>query len=102
MEPIVTIQFQVYQMVEITEPDNADFNDANWKWNWRLEKHVLKTKGCCIQVIDPTVSTRAPFEPIYLFKTDELCGLAASLFNSISQDERARIPRLKRSDFFPY
>jgi len=102
VEPIVTIQFQVYQLVEVTDANDPDYNDADWKWNRKLEKKVLKTKGSSIQVIDPSVSTRIPFEPIYLFKSDELRGLAASLFGSISQDGHAKLPTLKRSDFFPY
>jgi len=100
--PIVTIQFQVYQLIEVTDTNDPDYNDANWKWNWKMEKKVLKTKGSCIQVIDPSVSMCIPFEPIYLFKSDELRGLAASLFGSISQDGYAKLPTLKRSDCFPY
>jgi len=102
VEPIVMIQFQVYQLVEVTDTNDPDYNDANWKWNQKMEKKVLKTKGSCIQVIDPSVSTRIPFEPIYLFKSDKLRGLAASLFGSISQDGYAKLLTLKHSDCFPY
>ena len=66
--PIVMIQFQVYQLIEVTDTNDPDYNDENWKWNWKMEKKVLKTKGSCIQVIDPSVSMCIPFEPIYLFK----------------------------------
>ena len=45
VEPIVTIQFQVYQLVEVTDINDPDYNNANWKWNRKLEKKVLKTKG---------------------------------------------------------
>lgn len=50
----------------------------------------------------PRCFNTCTLELIYLFKADELRGLAASLFSSISQDERARIPTLKRTDLFPY
>lgn len=101
-ESTVTIQFQIYQLLEITDPSDPDHNNADWKWNRSMEKFVLKTQGSCIQVIDPAVSIRVSFEPVYLFKNDELRGLAASLFGSISAEERLRIPKVKRSDCFPY
>ena len=102
MEAIVNIQFQVYQMVEITDPDDPDHNDADWKWNLRLENQILKTQGSNIQVIDPDVSTRMVGHGVYLFKTEELRGLAASLFGSLSQEDLLKIPSIKRTEYFPY
>jgi hypothetical protein len=102
VESIIMVQFQIYQFMEITNPSDPDHNDADWKWSRRMESQILKTPGSCIQVIDPAVSTRISFQPVYLFKTEELRGLAASLFSSISQEERLRISKVKQSDSFPY
>jgi hypothetical protein len=102
MEAIVKIQFQVYQMVEITDADDPDRNDADWKWNLHLENQVLKTRGSNIQVIDPDVSTQLVGHGVYLFKTEELRGLAASLFGSLSQEDQLKIPTVKHTEYFPY
>lgn len=102
MESIVSIQFQVYQMVEITNMDDPDHNDADWKWNLRLENQVLKTQGFFVQVINPDVSTQLAGHGVYLFKTKDIRGLAASLFSSLCQEDHAKIPTVKHTDYFPY
>ena len=103
MEPVVTVQFQALQLIEIVDcVDDVDHKDADWKWNRKMEHSILKTRGSCIQVINPDVSSRIPLEPVYLFKADELRALAASMIDSITDEERLRLPTVKRSDFFPY
>lgn len=103
MEPVVTVQFQALQLVEIVDHVNdVDHTDADWKWNRKMERPILKTRGSCIQVIDPDVSSRVPLEPVYLFRSDELRALAAFVVDSITDEERLRLPSVKRSDFFPY
>ena len=103
MEPVVTVQFQTLQLVEIVDHVNdVDRTDADWKWNRKMERPILKTRGSCIQVIDPDVSSRVPLEPVYLFRSDELRALAALVIDSITDEERLRLPSVKRSDFFPY
>jgi hypothetical protein len=103
MEPVVTVQFQALQLVEIVDnADDVDHNDADWKWNRKMERSILKTRGSCIQVIDPDVSSRNPLEPVYLFNADELRALAASVIDTVTEEERLRLPSVKRSDFFPY
>jgi hypothetical protein len=103
MEPVVTVQFQALQLIEIVDKvDDLDHNDADWKWNRKMERSIHKTRGSCIQVIDPDVSSRNPLEPVYLFNADELRALGASVIDSITEEERLRLPSVKRSDFFPY
>ncbi|KAH9068269.1 hypothetical protein EDB83DRAFT_2222807, partial [Lactarius deliciosus] len=102
MEPAVTVQFQIYQIVE-TSKDDPDVDGADWKWNWKMERAVLKTKGSFIQVIDPAIAIPEVNAPVYYFRTDELRAIAACLFSSIPVQDRGRLPRLpKRSDYFPY
>ncbi|KAN0132252.1 hypothetical protein V8E53_010018, partial [Lactarius tabidus] len=55
MEPMVTVQFQIYQLVETSQHD-PDVDGANWKWNWKLEHLLLKTSGSFIQVISPAIT----------------------------------------------
>ncbi len=102
MEPVVTVQFQIYQIVETSE-DNPDVDGADWKWNRKYERMVLKTKGSFIQVINPAIAIPEVNVPIYYFRTDELRAIAACLFSSIPVQDRGRLPRLlKRSNHFPY
>jgi len=63
MELVVTIQFQALQLVKIVDNiDDIDHNDADWKWNQKMEQSILKTRGSCIQVIDPDISLRNSLE----------------------------------------
>jgi hypothetical protein len=84
MEPAVTVQFQIYEVVETSE-DNLDIDGADWKWNRRLECAVLKTRGSFIQVISPAITIPEVHAPVYYFRTDELRAIAACLFSSISK-----------------
>ncbi|KAH9034598.1 hypothetical protein EDB85DRAFT_1863906 [Lactarius pseudohatsudake] len=102
MEPTVTVQFQIYQVVE-TSNDDPDVDGADWKWNRKLEHAVLKMKGAFIQVISPAIAIPEVNVPVYFFRTDELRAIAASLFSSVPVHDRGRLPRLlKRSSHFPY
>ncbi|KAH9022277.1 hypothetical protein EDB85DRAFT_2293264 [Lactarius pseudohatsudake] len=102
MEPAVTVQFQIYQIVE-TSKDDPNVDGADWKWNRKMERAVLKTKGSFIQVIDPAIAIPEANAPVYYFRTDELRAIAACLFSSVPVQDRGRLPRLpKRSDYFPY
>ena len=71
MEPTVTVQFQTYQVVE-TSLDDPDIDGADWKWNRRLERAVLKTAGSFIQVINPAIAIPNVNTPVYYFRTNEL------------------------------
>lgn len=102
MEPTVSVQFQIYQVVE-TSQDDPDIDNADWKWNRRLECAILKTMGSSIQVIAPAIAIPEVNTPVYYFRTDELRAIAASLFSSIPIEDRCRLARLpKRSSHFPY
>ena len=78
MEPAVTVQFQIFQVMEISQ-DNPDIDSADWKWNQRMEKAVMKTKGSCIWVISPAVAIPEANIALYFFQTDELQAISASL-----------------------
>lgn len=102
MEPTVTVQFQIYQVVEVSS-DDPDIDGADWKWNRLMERSVMKTKGSFIQVINPVVAIPEVNLPLYFFRTDELRAIAVSLFSSIPSQDKSRLPNLrKRTDQFPY
>ena len=102
MEPAVTVQFQIFQVTEISQ-DDPDIDSADWKWNRRMEKAVMKTKGSCIQVISPAVAIPEANVALYFFRTDELQAISASLFSSIPMQDRSHLPCLrKRTNTFPY
>jgi hypothetical protein len=102
VEPTVTVQFQIYQIIE-TSQDDLDVDGTNWKWNRKLEHTILKTAGSFIQVISPAIAIPEVNTPIYYFRTDELRAIAACLFSSVTVQDRCRLLRfLKRSSHFPY
>ena len=66
MEPTVTVQFQIYQVIE-TSQDDPDVDGADWKWNRKLERGTLKTAGSLIQVISPAIAIPEINTPVYYF-----------------------------------
>jgi len=63
----------------------------------------LKAKGAFVQVLDPAIVTEKVGEPRYLFKSDELRFIAASIYYYIPLEQRHLLPALRgRSDHFPY
>ena len=66
VEPTVTVQFQIYQIIE-TSQDDPNVDGADWKWNCKLEPMVLKTVGSFIQVISPAITILEVNTPIYFF-----------------------------------
>ena len=102
MEPAVTVQFQIFQVMEISQ-DNPDIDSTDWKWNQRMEKAVMKTKGSCIQVISPAVAIPEANIALYFFWTDELQAISAFSVSSIPMQDRSHLPCLhKRTNTFPY
>ena len=102
IEPTVTVQFQIFQVVEAFN-DDPDIDGADWKWNRRIENAVMKTKGSFIQAISPAVAIPKVNAPVYFFRTDELRAIAAALFSSIPLQDHPRIPNLrKRTNYFLY
>jgi hypothetical protein len=68
-----------------------------------IKKAIMKTKGSCIQVINPAVAVPQPNVALYFFHTDELRAISASLFSSILIEDRSHLPCLcKRTKTFPY
>jgi len=103
MEPTVTIQFQICQLVEMREEDPDSISGTEWRWNRVMESKNLKTCGAFIQVIDPVILTEKIGEPIYSFRSADLRALGASLLGSISLEDRARLPSLRKwTSHFPY
>jgi hypothetical protein len=103
MEPTVIIQFQICQLVEMGEENPDSIGGTQWRWNRVMEKNSLKTRGAFIQVIDPVILSEKIGEPIYSFQSADLRALGASLLSSISLEDRARLPLLrKRTSHFPY
>ena len=101
-EPTVMIHFQICHLVEKSSAEAEEDRDE-WRWNRKMESKVMKAKGSFIQVLNPLVVVEEIGEPVYSFQSDDLCLLAASLFASISPEDRPRLPLLKkRTAFFPY
>jgi len=105
-EPTVNLQFQICHFVEQTPQvnDASAIEDVEeWRWNGKLDSKVMTVKGSFIQVLNPNIVVEKVGQPLYTFRTDDLRLLAASLFASISVEDRPRLPLLKkRTAAFPY
>ena len=85
------------------EEDLGDISGTEWRWNQVMESKILKTRGAFIQVIDPVVLTETIGEPIYSFRSADLQALGALILGSISLEDRARLPLLRKwTSHFPY
>jgi len=113
MESVVSIQFQICRLIETqtatppseqqSETLGVNIGQSHWRWNRLMGGTMMKTKGAFIQVVDPEIKLEIIGQPFYVFTSDELRALAASLFSTISIEDRSRLPSLrKRTDNFPY
>ena len=89
------MQFQIHQLIEVSG-DDPDIDSADWKWNCKMEKSVMKTNGSFIQVINPVVAIPKVNLPLYFFHTDELQAITASLLCSIPAQEKSQLPSLRK------
>ncbi|KAJ7104452.1 hypothetical protein B0H15DRAFT_795200 [Mycena belliarum] len=80
--------------------DPTEKND--WCWSLKFEAHCERLPGNLIHPLNPSVSVVNVGLPTYLFDSATLLTAAASIHGQMAPPDFASVPKVKRSDTFPY
>lgn len=100
-DPTAKVDAQILCLQRATiEDDPAEVHD--WCWSSRMDALCDDVAGQNVQPINPSISVNQPGKPIFLFESDFLVTLSCNLFQELAPQDRKNIPKVKRSDEFPY
>jgi hypothetical protein len=100
-EKPVTLSVQLLRLAHVDASSNSAA--ADWEWTRKLDTtHNLKLAGHLVEAINPTVSTESAGTPTYLFRSEELRLLAASLHTRLTIADNLALPVVNLSEHFPY
>ncbi|KAJ7193500.1 hypothetical protein GGX14DRAFT_378862 [Mycena pura] len=100
LEQAATVSFQILRVIPATADD-----DPTLKNDWvsgSSVRTVLASPGRLVLPIDPTLSTRIPGKPCYLFESSVLRAFGARLMDSITPHANRLIPKFTPTEHFPY
>ena len=98
-EKTVSLSIQLLRLAYLDPSSNPA--GADWEWTRKLDT-TLKLLGRFVETINPTVSTQTTGNPTYLFRSEELRLLAASLYARLSSGDALVLPVVNQSEYFPY
>lgn len=99
-EPTVSISYQMLYVVPAKVQDDPDLKH-DWRWSGK-RGFLHRVSGCLIQPINPSLSTREPGNPFYLFESSVLMAIAATILGKLEPGNGNLLPEVKESDRFPY
>jgi hypothetical protein len=101
-DPATKISYQIFQLVPTHATDEPN-GDYDWRWSLGFESRSMHNVAVhLIHPLNPTVSNQVPGKPTYLFSSDVLITVAASIDSQLAPIHYNAIPELSRSDTFPY
>ena len=74
----------------------------DWVWSLKMETRCENVGGRLIHPLNPTVSVQVPGQPTYLFASNILLTIAATIHGELNPSDCHLLPVIKRSDKFPY
>ncbi|KAJ7246639.1 hypothetical protein C8J57DRAFT_1081377 [Mycena rebaudengoi] len=95
------ISFQILRLLPATKEDDSN-GLHDWRWSLSLESACSNVPGIFIQPLNPTVSNRVVGSPSYLFSSEVLVHVAASINTRLVSNDLASLPDVLRTEWFPY
>jgi hypothetical protein len=100
-DPTAKVDAQILCLRRATlEDDPTQVHD--WYWSSRMGSSCDDVVGQYVQPINPSVSVHRPGTPTFLFESVFLVTLSCSLFQELAPQDRKSLPKVKRSEDFPY
>ncbi|KAJ7512180.1 hypothetical protein B0H11DRAFT_1843949 [Mycena galericulata] len=92
-----------YQILRLSRASIEDDPSTvhNWRWSLSFESTFNDVPGALIHPLNPTISNRISGKPTYLFTSEELITLTATIFSQTPGRHRG-IPIFQRTERFPY
>ncbi|KAJ7455119.1 hypothetical protein FB451DRAFT_1049058, partial [Mycena latifolia] len=101
-DPATKISYQILQLIP-SDSEDSPTAEYDWKWSLGFESpSVQNIPGNLIHPMNPTVSNRVPGHPTYLFSSQILITVAASINSQLAPTQYGGIPTVQRSEKFPY
>jgi hypothetical protein len=97
-EPLVYISYQMLILVPATIEDDPDLKN-DWCWTG-IRGKPFRVSGCLVQPINPSLSTKEPGNPYYLFESDTLMATGSSILEQVTE-HAVSVPSIKKSETFP-
>lgn len=96
-EPTVSVKFQILYLRALCDPAMPE----DWEWS-KMRGATHTTAGRLVEPLDPVVLVKEPGSTTFTFKTDDLRSLALALYDRLSRPDIACVPKVRRTDKFPY
>ncbi|KAJ7598326.1 hypothetical protein C8J56DRAFT_1091577 [Mycena floridula] len=101
-EKTVKVTYQVCRLVGTTQSDDPELRN-DWKTSRLCPDLLFTVSGSLIEAINPTLSTRDPFKPFYLFTSSTLMAFGASFLDRFTSSEFRTLPTMTKATIdFPY
>ncbi|KAJ7700182.1 hypothetical protein B0H16DRAFT_1441414 [Mycena metata] len=95
------VSYQILRLITATiEDDPTTLHD--WRWSGSDESSCTAVPGLLIHPLNPTVSNRTPGKPTYLFSSETLVTLGATVFSQVLSNDLDSLPEVQRTHAFPY
>ena len=100
-DPTAKIDAQILCLRRATiEDDPTEAHD--WCWSSRMGSLCNDIIGRYVHPINPSISIHQPGKPTFLFESTFLVTLSCNLFQELAPQDQKNIPKIKRSEDFPY
>ena len=100
-DPTAKVDAQILCIRRATlEDDPTEVHD--WCWSSRMGSSCEDIAGQYVHPINPSISIHQPGKPTFLFESDFLVTLSCNLFQDLAPQDRKNIPKIRRSEDFPY
>lgn len=95
------VDCQILRLLPATIEDDPE-GKHDWCWSLHMEEVCENVPGRLIHPLNPTISIRTPGKPTFLFECTFLVTLSASLHQELLPSDYRCVPKVKRSEYFPY
>ncbi|KZS88961.1 hypothetical protein SISNIDRAFT_417371 [Sistotremastrum niveocremeum HHB9708] len=99
-EPSISATLQILQILPTSTSESVDATASDWSWSQQFEG-TINTSGRFIHPINPPTSVNT-FPPTYLFRSDELRAIGATMHDTMAPGDVKHLPVVKQTPTFPY
>ena len=101
-EQTVVVSYQMLYIVPAKVQDDPNLKN-DWRWSGGRGLGSHRVPGRLIQPINPSLSTKEPRNPFYLFESGVLMAIGKTILGKLeSGNANLVIPEVKESEWFPY
>ncbi|KAJ7573003.1 hypothetical protein C8J56DRAFT_1133363 [Mycena floridula] len=101
-EKTVKVTYQACRLIGTTQSDDPGLRN-DWRTSRLCPDLLFTVPGSLIEPINPTISTRDPLKPFYLFTSSTLMAFGASFLDRFTSNDFRTLPTMTKATIdFPY